>query len=157
MKVLKKRAFIPIFLAIAILLGIFLSKFILVPPSFGKYAEDIAYEWYRGDAVVEEASKYVKHLSPNSCKKCHKDQVKAWSEGLHKSFFCGDCHGIGAGHPEVVKELPINDKPKDCLRCHAFLLGRPESFPQINPQDHFGFDMKTMKCIDCHDPHNPGG
>lgn len=128
-----------------------------VPESFGIYTENIAYEWYRGEAVVDEALKNTTYTGRDYCSKCHLEEYNMLVEGLHKTLTCEVCHGPGVGHPEEVEELPVNTSYRNCLVCHGILTGRPKGFPQIDYRDHFNFDPEKMECIQCHNPHTPKG
>ena len=127
---------------------------------------------YRGNSVADMASNKPKFKGSASCKDCHKDVYKQWSEGIHynpaagKVVKCEVCHGpggdrgtkgmfdhvsTGPDHPQNMKMIVPTDTVKLCVVCHEQIAGRPAQQKQIVIADHAG----TQQCTVCHNPHSP--
>ncbi|NIM47932.1 MAG: hypothetical protein GTO22_01485, partial [Gemmatimonadales bacterium] len=48
--------------------------------------------------------------------------------------------------------LIIDTSRELCEACHARLVSRPDGFPQVAAEEHYG----GLSCISCHRPHRPG-
>lgn len=147
-----------VFFVIAALLGL-VAKMIATPRSFGKYGH------YRGDAVMDERDREVRHMTNDSCLACHPYIKEMHLGGIHKTVSCEFCHGPYADHVKDGKKiatLPIKHgeeiKPL-CLRCHNRIIrARPKeyikmiSMPQHLEEKHVRTDHV---CDQCHNVHAP--
>lgn len=108
------------------------------------------------------------YIGSESCKDCHEDQFKSFSETKHSKLAnieswkdkvqgCESCHGPGKAHLEDAtdKSKIISFKNKNskeisetCLSCHA---GK-ESHNNFRRGDHWRNDVG---CTDCHTAHGP--
>jgi hypothetical protein len=122
-----------------------LTRSALVPADFGRLG------FYRAGALPEIQSKAVVFAGRTACLDCHGDTVP--DKSVHKNVHCEACHGAMGDHALGN----IDPKPKKlnprllCLTCHTKLAGRPATFPQIGPTEHYG----DGPCTDCHLPHSP--
>jgi hypothetical protein len=124
-----------------------LARMVLTPASFGQYG------WYRGDALMELASRPVGFAGKASCVICHTEQAQKLAKAGHNTLSCESCHGPLQRHaadPVSVK-LKKDETISDCLRCHQSNPSRPKWHKQIVAKDHYTGD----KCTDCHPPHVP--
>lgn len=147
-----------LFFVIAAVLGL-VVKMIATPRSFGKYGH------YRGDAVMDERDRVVRHMTNDSCLTCHPDIKEMHLGGIHKTVSCEFCHGPYANHVRDGKKiaaLPVKRgeeiKPL-CLRCHNQIIrARPKesikmvSMPQHLEEKHVRTDHV---CDQCHNVHAP--
>jgi hypothetical protein len=147
-----------LFFVIAAVLGL-VVKMIATPRSFGKYGH------YRGDAVMDEREREVRHMTNDSCLDCHPYIKEMHLGGIHKTVSCEFCHGPYADHVKDGKKiaaLPIKYgeeiKPL-CLRCHNQIIrARPkESIKMISMPQHL--EEKHVRtdhvCDQCHNVHAP--
>ena len=108
------------------------------------------------------------YIGSESCKDCHEDQFKSFSDTKHSKLSqldgwkdkvqgCESCHGPGKAHLEDAtdKTKIISFKNKNskeisetCLACHA---GK-ESHNNFRRGDHWRNDVG---CTDCHTAHGP--
>jgi len=90
------------------------------------------------------------------CVSCHEPEYKKLTSASHGAIGCESCHGPLAAH---VADAPVAGeegnafkvtKPTDevCTRCHVAAIGRPATFRQIVPAQHY-----LNVCLQCHDPH----
>ncbi len=112
---------------------------------FGFHPRDVEVD------TAEWASLPIQYVSASICNDCHQSKYNLWTMGNHKTVSCENCHGPARAHLET-NERPFMDTSRDfCGTCHARLISRPGSFPQV--------DMKEMggqeECVTCHDPHDP--
>ena len=152
----------PIGLLVLLLATAAAIRAFVVPSSWGRLGP------FRADAVKEAmVVSEPQHVGETRCVRCHEPNVRKHDKDVHHAVECESCHGPGAKHlPLVVdrehaavEERPFVPKTKDpCLWCHRRLNARPSRFPQIDPQEHYGFlgvtDPETP-CMRCHDPHEP--
>jgi len=110
-----------------------------VPPTFGQFGT------YRGASVQEIRDTPVKYHGVESCKSCHEEQGKEWSQFAHKSVACESCHGPGMDHakpdvdprPKILGTRELMARSHDlCLSCHAKTPGRRADFPQVDCVKH---------------------
>jgi len=132
-------------LIFAIVTSFLVARTLLTPASFGEYG------FYRGNALIELAGLEPTFAGKVACGKRFPEALATLEKGPHKTLSCEGCHG-----PMDLKALAGKDakppKPPEgvCLRCHEANPSRPESFPQIDPGDHY-----EGKCLECHLPHEP--
>lgn len=153
------------FLAIFIIVGFTIVRFIVVPESFGKYGH------YRADAVAEEMARTPVYQGADTCKICHNQKGKRaiylgyenWSSGKHGVVNCENCHGPADKHVDKsatkTTTITINRSKELCLRCHLQLPARPGTTsifpqPQIELAKHME-DKGNLSCLKCHNPHHP--
>jgi hypothetical protein len=147
-----------LFFVIAAVLGL-VVKMIATPRSFGKYGH------YRGDAVMDERNRELRHLTNDSCLSCHPHIKKIHLEGIHKTVSCEFCHGPYADHVRDGKKIGVLPVKKGeeiktlCLRCHNQIIrARPkESIKMISMPKHL--EEKHVRtdhvCDQCHNVHAP--
>ncbi|MCA9424569.1 MAG: hypothetical protein KC994_05820 [Candidatus Omnitrophica bacterium] len=135
----------------------------LRPKTFGETGH------YRFESLSEVLSQEVVHQGQQACGECHEDIYDLHDKDIHYNVECEDCHGPGNRHihyytddettlTEEEARMPTEYTLEGCLFCHRKLDARPNSFPEIDPVEHYAFlhvtDQKT-KCIECHNPHEP--
>ncbi len=128
------------------------GKSYLTDPSFYRFGH------YRADAVTEIAAlKPVIETAPQ-CQTCHEQRLNDWAVGSHKTVQCEICHGFGnEGHPDNGLTRVPADTIKLCTLCHEAMPSRPARQPQIVVGEHPFPGEGSTQCIECHDPHIPGG
>ena len=144
----------PLWLAIAIVLGVLVARHFMVPEDFGVHGESFTYNFYRLSNVDEWKAFPVKYQGRDYCGRCHKKNKKEITDSKHSNIQCESCHGPGAGHPKEVKKLSINASRDHCLRCHQYLAypsSQRSQLPGVDGEKH----MKRFECRKCHDPHHP--
>lgn len=147
-----------LFFVIAAVLGL-VVKMIATPRSFGKYGH------YRGDAVMDERNREIRHMTNDSCLSCHPHIKEMHLEGIHKTVSCEFCHGPFADHIRDGKKigvLPVKrgeEITQLCLRCHNKIIrARPKEYikmvamPQHLEEKHVRTDHV---CDQCHNVHAP--
>jgi hypothetical protein len=112
------------------------------------------------------AQRTVNNQDATACVECHKDTNNAWQSSgpgsAHLGVGCETCHGSTADHMVKARAgqpapLRLADAKDLCLTCHQKVVGRPDSFPQIEPALHVQqLGGSASNCISCHTPHNPG-
>jgi DmsE family decaheme c-type cytochrome len=108
------------------------------------------------------------YVGPESCRTCHPDKFRQFSETAHAVTLAGAkwsqpdkgcemCHGPGRKHVEVgggrvgivsPKRLSAPEVRPICLRCH-------EDQSQQLKFRHNEHDYDVLACNDCHSPHQP--
>jgi hypothetical protein len=134
-----------VLLTIGIVGSYLVARYFLTPQSFGQYG------WYRGDALMELATRDRVFAGRTACAECHSDQVQKLSQKEHKDLSCEGCHGPGQAHvdnPDVKISIQTYGQ---CVRCHEASTGRPKWHKQINSKTHY----TGQKCTECHVPHQP--
>ena len=107
-----------------------------------KNAEENTEEW---------ATLPIQYIQSSVCADCHQDKYGLWEKGNHRTVNCESCHGPARPHLET-RALPVVDTSREfCGLCHAKLISRPSSFPQVDMNGMGGQE----KCVTCHDPHDP--
>ena len=158
--------------AFTIFIALFLFfRFMMIPKSFGDFGH------YRGQSLEDNAAKPLQYAGNTACIKCHKSVVEEKSRGHHAGLACESCHGPAlkhAMHADTVPHAKLPDslllgKPterKDCALCHNRNLARMKfrndtvnisMIKQVDVMKHNLVDKsnETLKCIDCHFPHDP--
>jgi hypothetical protein len=124
------------------------------------------------------ASRAPEFVGTASCAGCHAAEAGRWAAAPHSGVSCESCHGPLAGHPGATPAvtalatpaapgvsdagvpligidegssigLPATGSSALCLTCHQAVIGRPGSFPTIDPEVHFA----GAPCTACHDAH----
>lgn len=124
-----------------------LAQRLLVPEGFGRYGH------YRAGALLDGRERPIVFAGQAACEECHTDIAETKAKGNHARPACEACHGPLARHaadPGIKPQRP--DGRTLCLRCHAVLVGRPATFPQIDVEEH----APKGACIECHAAHAPG-
>lgn len=141
-----------------------------LPPTWGQYGH------WRGAALQEQADKPRNVTARADCLGCHQTPKHAFGK-KHQTVLCSECHGQGRNHIQDCKAkqaaLPQGAtltcehdhiKPERlvhiCAHCHAQVVGRPASHPQIDIAEHLkeqeAKDPKSqMACLQCHQAHDP--
>lgn len=88
------------------------------------------------------------------CVRCHTLEQRRLASATHAGIGCESCHGPlgshafaspGSAEAAVAVAVPTDEV---CVKCHVKAVGRPTSFRQIVPADHY-----ISACLQCHDPH----
>jgi hypothetical protein len=91
---------------------------------------------------------------PALCADCHATEYAKATSASHAGIGCESCHGPLLAHalasPGTEEAAVAVAVPTDelCERCHVATTGRPATFRQIVPADHY-----EPVCLQCHDPH----
>lgn len=115
-----------------------------------------------GPPTVKNQDDYV---GSESCRTCHEDQFKGFSETKHsklsqlddwkdKATGCESCHGPGRAHIEEADPTKIisfkgkssKQISENCLTCHS---GK-EDHNQFRRSEHY---RNSVGCTDCHSAH----
>ncbi len=139
------RRLIPLFV---IFIALFLvARHFLVPDTFGQYGH------YRGDALIDNASKEIVYASKEDCFDCHDDIREQLENDVHADISCLTCHGPGLAHvnnPEndnIIKE----SEREFCGRCHDINAARSTDIVfQVDIKTHY---TEKKNCVECHNPH----
>jgi predicted CXXCH cytochrome family protein len=135
-------------LFLVFVVGFMTAQRLFTPPGFGRLGH------YRPGALADNAGRPSVFAGRAACEECHTDVAEAKHKGKHAGVGCEACHGALAAHasdPAATK--PVRPDARTlCLKCHASLVGRPASFPQIKPAEHV---PEGASCIDCHAAHDP--
>ncbi|MFH1152182.1 MAG: hypothetical protein V1793_00045 [Pseudomonadota bacterium] len=144
---------------VAVIVLALLARGYMIPPSFGLYGP------YRGDAVMEEADRDIRHGTNASCLTCHPYEASIHLNGRHKTISCEFCHGTWADHITNGKKtgtLPVKTGQEItilCLRCHNKAVeARPSQvIKTVTLPDHL--EKQSVKlthtCNQCHHVHAP--
>jgi len=147
-------------LAIGILTAYSIARYFLTPASFREFG------WYRGDALVEVASRQPVYAGKRACDECHSEQVQKLQKNEHKTLSCEGCHGPGEAHA-TNPDIKIDKSNYGvCVRCHEANPSRPKWHKQIVVRTHYREskpaakagakpELKPSLCTDCHVPHAP--
>ncbi len=138
-------------LRVAALFGVGIVAFlimrsVLIPHDFGVYG------FFRAGALDDARARPVSFAGEAACVDCHNTVADERRAGKHAQVRCEACHGPLVKHTAgQMDTLPTEpDSHQLCVTCHLKLAGRPASFPQIVPADHYGDE-----CTACHKPHRP--
>lgn len=135
-------------LAFSIFIVIMLMlTYYLTPESWREYGP------YRGNALLEIASKEAKYVQMDDCAICHDSIAELKIQGVHKSLQCEICHGPGYKHiDDENNNMAIPDGSQFCMRCHTKNAASPQNIiKQIDAVKH----SEGEECITCHNPHQP--
>lgn len=139
------KRLIPLFI---IFIGLFLTvRHLLIPDSFGQYGH------YRGDALIDNASKASIYATKDACFECHDDIQEMLENDAHAGLSCLICHGPGLQHVEDPTAVNIRKESGRgfCGRCHHLNAARPiDVVFQVDITKHH---KEEPDCIDCHNPH----
>jgi hypothetical protein len=132
-------------LTIAIVGSYAAARQIFMPKSFGQYGH------WRGDALMEIASREPRYGGKKSCNECHSETLDKIAQFEHKTVSCESCHGPAKAHGDDPDHHDM-EKPAAnmCLRCHEFNPTRPKFIKQIELKSH-----DKGNCTECHMPHQP--
>ncbi len=104
-------------------------------------------------AIWTSKERSYAHWSTCGTSGCHAELYDLWAVAAHGSVSCEDCHGPANAHVQDSEvDLESDTSRELCELCHAELVARPTSFPQVPPDEHF----PDSSCISCHFPHAPG-
>jgi hypothetical protein len=151
---LKNHVWRPLFIVLAIVGMILITRTILVPGDFGAYERGYMYGWHRKSNEVEWKNISIKYKTATTCRECHKDKYNDIKDSPHGSISCENCHGPAYDHPENPVGLLIDRSRLLCIRCHAYLPYNASDrggIRGINPEKHY----PSAECVMCHIPHNP--
>ena len=151
---MKNHVLRPVFVVIAVVVGIVFTRTLLVPGDFGVYERGYMYGWHRKSNEEEWKTVRVKYKTSKACPECHEDKYNAIKDSPHAMISCENCHGPSYDHPKDPLGLSIDRRRDLCIRCHSYLpykaSGRGD-IPGINPETHY----PQAECVLCHIPHNP--
>jgi predicted CXXCH cytochrome family protein len=151
---MKRHVLHPLWVAIGIVVLIFVARVFIVPDDFGVHGASFTYNYYRLSNEQEWKDFPVKYQGYDTCTECHRKNVRTLRRSPHRKIECESCHGPAVGHPDVVEFLPRNTDRALCLRCHAS-LEYPNSarsdIPPISTRLHY----RRQDCVECHYPHDP--
>ena len=139
------KRLIPLFI---IFIGLFLiARYLLIPDSFGQYGH------YRGDSLIDNASREIVFASREQCVECHEEMQEKLENGVHADLSCLTCHGPGLAHVNDPFEAEISKESgrEFCGRCHNINAARPiDVIFQVDIKTHH---TEKQNCIECHNPH----
>jgi len=154
------RAFMVIGIA---LLGFFVVRSYLIPPSYGAAGP------YRFRNVPEQRAIPMVHEGRASCAGCHEDKIERLDDNKHKTVSCEGCHGLASDHADPalkdgpdkgkIADMPFNASVAACRHCHDPMDARPKKFSVVDVEEHLEemeVELSERACVDgCHDPHWP--
>jgi hypothetical protein len=134
-------------LTVTIVVTYLLARYFLTPSSFGQYGH------YRGNALMEQASRPRAFGGKQACLDCHGDEekVKRLAKGGHKNLSCEVCHGAAQAHIENYEVKLPTQAVSHCVRCHEADPAKPKGMKQIVSKNHYTGEH----CAGCHIPHQP--
>lgn len=151
---MKRHVLHPLWLAIGLVGLILLARHFMVPDDFGIHGDSFTYNFHRLGNIQEWKDFPVKYQGRESCRECHKDNVKTHRRSPHKNVECENCHGPSGNHPDDVEFLPLNRERGLCMRCHAS-LEYPNAARSDLPAVHDRRHKRKRECVSCHNPHDP--
>ena len=156
---MKNHVWRPLFVVIAIVVGILLFRAFYVPDNFGSGKYGFMYSFHNKDNDSVWKNWPLKYRDTGKqkmheyCGECH-EEVELRTEDLHGIIPCENCHGPALEHPENPEKLSIDRSRGLCLRCHTLLpytTSERKRIPGIMPDEH----NVEYNCVECHNPHNP--
>lgn len=151
---MKSHVLRPLYVILALVGLILLSRVFIVPDDFGTYERGFMYGWHRKGNEQEWKDFKVKYKTVQYCQQCHTEEYSQLGFSPHVRIQCENCHGPAVDHPADPPKLSIDRSRGLCLRCHSWLpyraSGRYE-IPGINPEEH----NPSIECVACHNPHSP--
>jgi len=145
-------------LIVVVAIIVFSAKQFLIPDSFYRYGH------YRGDAVVEVASKIPKLQGSDSCQKCHQKEYDVWMAGIHRKATrnnevqgvvykygpgCEVCHTGPAGNHPSKDPMPLSVEDKITSITHPEIKVHPANVSgrklMLTSQEMRGV------CLNCHE------
>jgi hypothetical protein len=99
------------------------------------------------------ANRSPAYADPNTCAGCHAVEQAALRASSHVSISCESCHGPAAAHAAASPAASVHVfRPAGgmCATCHERVVGRPASFPQLDPGTHYDL----VPCLRCHAAHS---
>lgn len=151
---MKNHVWRPLFIVLAIVIGILALRTLLVPSDFGAHERGYMYGWHRKSNEAEWKKYPVKYKTSATCRECHQDKCDDIKDSPHGSISCENCHGPRYNHPEDPVGLNIDRSRALCIRCHAYLPYKESGRGKIlgiDPEKHH----PRTECIMCHYPHDP--
>ncbi len=151
---MKNHVWRPLYIVLAIVGGIIITRTLLVPNDFGVYERGYMYGWHRKSNEAEWRKYPIKYKSPQICAECHPEKDREIKSSPHASISCQNCHGPNYNHPDDPQGLTIDRSRGLCIRCHAHLPYKGTlrgGIPGINPETHY----PQEQCVMCHIPHSP--
>ena len=151
---MKNHVWRPLFVVIAMVIGILLFRAVYVPSDFGAQERGYTFGYHRLSNEQEWKEYPAKYKDTEYCNECHDDKVEEVASAHHAMIPCENCHGAAFDHPDNPEKLVIDRSRELCIRCHAKLT-MPTSdrndIPGIDPVQH----NSGEECSECHNPHNP--
>jgi predicted CXXCH cytochrome family protein len=151
---MKSHVLRPLYVILALVGLILLSRVFIVPKDFGVQERGFMYGWHRKGNEQEWKDFKVKYKTVQYCSQCHTEEYSLLGKSPHIIIQCENCHGPAVDHPADPPKLSIDRSRGLCLRCHSWLpyeaSGRYK-IPGINPEEH----NPGIECVACHNPHSP--
>jgi hypothetical protein len=124
-----------------------IARSLLVPKDFHELGH------FRTGALADNMARPMAFAGRDACESCHPNVVDERKGGRHAAIACEACHGPLAKHAADPGSLkPARPDPRKlCLACHHQDMAKPNTFKQVNPQQHMGAEP----CVSCHKPHHP--
>jgi hypothetical protein len=124
-----------------------IARALLVPKDFYELGH------FRTGALADNMARPMAFAGREACESCHPDVVDERKGSRHATIACEACHGALAKHADNPGSLkPVRPDPRKlCLVCHHQDMAKPNTFKQVNPQEHMGAEP----CVSCHKPHHP--
>lgn len=151
---MKNHVWRPLFVVLAVVCSILITREVIVPDDFGIYERGYMYGWHRKSNEDEWEKIRVKYKTAKVCTECHKDKYNDIKDSAHADISCENCHGPNFEHPDDPLGMLIDRSRALCIRCHSFMPYKNTargSIPGINPEKHY----PSAECVMCHIPHNP--
>jgi hypothetical protein len=99
-------------------------------------------------AEEQNINKNLEYRGNEFCKRCHAAEYDLWMNSKHNvtnaDVDCEVCHG-------PARTEAIDSSREACGSCHGDIPYRPDVVAKIDLNEHF----TGVKCIECHNPHNP--
>ncbi len=129
-------------------IGIFLLvRHFLIPETFGQYGH------YRGESLIDVASREMTFADREDCYACHDDIQEKLENEMHAGLSCLICHGPGGTHVEdpQLGNITKESGREFCGRCHDINPARSMDVVfQVDINSHY---TEKKDCIECHNPH----
>ncbi len=151
---MKNHVLRPLFVIIAIVVGILFTRTLLVPGDFGVYERGYMYGWHRKSNDEEWKTVRVMYKTAKVCWGCHEDKYEDIKGSAHGSIRCENCLGPNYDPPNDPLGLSLDRRRDLCIRCHTYLPSQTSvrgSIPGIHPEPRY----PQAECVLCHIPHKP--
>jgi len=140
--------------AFAILAGAAVLSVVMFAGAVMAWSPYLDFSLHRDTNARQWAALDESFASSGICVTCHAPEAAKAASASHAGIGCQSCHGPLLAHtlasPDAAGSTVAVAVPTDgvCVQCHVQADGRPASFWQIIPADHY-----VSACLDCHDPH----
>lgn len=140
--------------AVAILAGAAVLSVALFAGAAMAWSPYLDFSLHRDSNARQWAALDMSFASSSVCATCHTPEAGRLASAAHAGIGCQSCHGPLLDHSlasgdraqaTVAVAVPTDEV---CARCHVQAQGRPATFRQIVPTQHY-----VSTCLQCHDPH----